>query len=423
MRRRMDTLLREFLTESHEHLIRLEHEVLELERGPTNTDLLNSVFRIIHTVKGTCAFFDLRRLERVAHACESVLALVRDRRLDASRSVMTSVLEAIDVIRNILAVLEHEGTEPHGDDDVLISRLEAWTRGELLEEPSGLVASDADPLIAGVRKAESDSARTIASTVRVRAHVLDRLEKLARDLVHAGDELVQLAVRNGSPVVAQIEQLNRIAADLDATVASARLRPVGDAWRRLPRVVRDLARETGKRIELDLVGAETEVDPEVLYAIQDPLMHLVRNCADHGIEAPETRRIAGKPVCGRITLNARHVDGEVVIDITDDGAGLDVSRIRRRAIERRLLSRETADAMSDDEALRLIFQPGFSTADRVTNVSGRGVGMDVVHTNITLIGGRVELSTRVGVGTTVRVRIPMRSVERAQREALLGSGL
>jgi len=419
----MDTLLREFLTEAQENLIRLEHEVLELERAPTNTELLNSVFRIIHTVKGTCGFFDLCRLERVAHACESVLALVRDGRLDASRSVMTSVLEAIDVIRNILAVLEHEGTEPPGDDDVLIAKLEAWTRSELLQEPSDPVGSDAGPPIANVRTAESNPARTIAPSVRVRVHVLDRLDKLARDLLQAGDELAQLAASERSAVAVYVEHLNRIAADLDATVASARLRPVGDAWRRLPRVVRDLAQETGKRIELDLVGAETEVDPEVLYAIQDPLMHLVRNCADHGIETPEARRIAGKPVCGRITLSARHADGEVVIDITDDGAGLDVSRIRRRAIDRRLLSHETAAAMSDHETLRLIFQPGFSTADRVTNVSGRGVGMDVVHTNITLIGGVVELSTHVGVGTTVRVRIPTRSVEHAQREVLLGSGL
>ena len=419
----MDTLLREFLTESHENLIRLEHEVLDLERAPTNTELLNSVFRIIHTVKGTCAFFELRRLERVAHACETVLALVRDGRLDVSRSVMTSVLEAIDVIRNILAALEHEGTEPPGDDKVLIAKLDAWTSSELLQEACDPVASDADPLLANPRTAEGSSARATDPTVRVRVHVLERLDKLARDLLHAGEELAQLAVRESSAVAVYVEQLNRIVADLDATVASARLRPVGDAWRRLPRVVRDLAQETGKCIELELVGAETEVDPEVVYAIQDPLMHLVRNCADHGIEAPDVRRSAGKPECGRITLSARRADGEVVIDISDDGAGLDVSRIRRRAIERRLLSSETAAAMSDDETLRLIFQPGFSTADRVTNVSGRGVGMDVVYTNITLIGGVVELSTRVGAGTTVRVRIPTRSVEQPRRDVLLGAGL
>jgi two-component system chemotaxis sensor kinase CheA len=201
---------------------------------------------------------------------------------------------------------------------------------------------------------------------------------------------------------------------------------VSDAWRRLPRVVRDLAQETGKCIELDLLGGETEVDPEVLHAIQDPLMHLVRNCADHGIEAPEARVLAGKPACGCITLSARQADGKVVIDVTDDGAGLDASRIRQKAIERRLLSREAAAAMRDDETLRLIFQPGFSTADRVTNVSGRGVGMDVVYTNITLIGGTVELSTQVRVGTTVRVRIPTRTAEplqQPQREALLDASL
>jgi two-component system chemotaxis sensor kinase CheA len=422
----MDTLLREFLTESHENLIRLEHEVLELERAPTNTDLLNSVFRIVHTVKGTCGFLQLRRLERVAHACENVLALVRDGRLDASRSVMTTVLEAIDVIRNIVAALEHDGTEPPGDDDSLVAKLEAWAVSDLLQEASAPEGFTADALIASARTPETNPARASDATVRVHVHVLERLDTLARDLTLAGEELTQLATSVGSPLVAHVEQLTRIAAELDATVARARLRPVSDAWRRLPRVVRDLAQETGKCIELDLLGGETEVDPEVLHAIQDPLMHLVRNCADHGIEAPEARVLAGKPACGCITLSARQADGKVVIDVTDDGAGLDASRIRQKAIERRLLSREAAAAMSDDETLRLIFQPGFSTADRVTNVSGRGVGMDVVYTNITLIGGTVELSTQVRVGTTVRVRIPTRTAEplqQPQREALLDASL
>jgi two-component system chemotaxis sensor kinase CheA len=420
----MDTLLREFLTESHENLIRLEHEVLELERAPTNTDLLNSVFRIVHTVKGTCGFLGLRRLERVAHACESVLALVRDGRLDASRLVMTTVLEAIDVIRNIVAALEHNGLEPPGDDSALIAKLEAWATSGLLQEPSGPTVLSGDPMTGNARTLEANRPRARDTTVRVPVHVLERLDALARDLALAGEELTQLAMSAGSPLVAHIEQLTRIAAELDATVASARLRPVSDAWRRLPRVVRDLALETGKRIELDLVGGETEVDPEVLHAIQDPLMHLVRNCADHGIESPEARALTGKPASGRITLSARQADGEVVIDITDDGAGLDVSRIRQKAIERRLLSHDAAASMSEDETLRLIFQPGFSTADRITNVSGRGVGMDVVYTNITLIGGAVELSTQVGVGTTVRVRIPTRSAEQPpQREALLGVAL
>jgi two-component system chemotaxis sensor kinase CheA len=415
----MDDVLRDFLTETNENLVRLEHEVLELERAPTNGELLNSIFRTVHTVKGTCGFFELPRLKRVAHACESVLSLVRDGRLDASRPVMTAVLEAIDVIRNILAALEQRGAEPSGDDAEVIAQLDAFKRTAELRERSSVVALAASPTISLDALSHASSTPT---AVRVHTHLLERLDQLCGELLGAGRELARHATGE-STLQAQIDQISRIAASLDDTVRSARMQPIGEAWKRLPRVVRDLAQETGKPIELALSGGDTEVDRHVLQAIQDPLMHLVRNCADHGIETRDTRREAGKPECGRITLTARRAGGDVVVEVSDDGAGLDVARIRTKAIERRLLSHEIAAALSDDETLRLIFQPGFSTAERVTNVSGRGVGMDVVHTNIAQIGGVVELSTQPGVGTTIRVRLPARCATALERADSLRAGL
>ena len=403
----MDDVLREFLIESNENLVRLEHEILELERAPTDAELLNSIFRTVHTIKGTCGFFELRRLERVAHASEGILALVREGRLDVSRPVLTSVLDAADVIRNILASLEHHGSEPSGDDDALIARLEACAtnpqRSEPVHPPDSRVA-------VGATGTTQPAAPGPGGTVRVSTSLIDRLDYLAADLIHVTEELRHLVDATRDSAAARVERTNRIAVELEDITRRARMQPIGEIWTRLPRVVRDLAQETGKRIELDILGAETEVDRQVLQALQDPFMHIVRNCADHGIESPEARRRAGKPEHGRITLAAKHADGAVVIEVADDGAGLDVPKIRRRAIEHRLVSREVAAALNEEETLRLIFQPGFSTADRVTNVSGRGVGMDVVQTNISRIGGTVELSTRPGVGTTIRVKIPSRPV-------------
>jgi len=404
----MDDVLREFLTESNENVVRLEHEILELERAPTNAELLNSIFRTVHTIKGTCGFLGLRRLERVTHACESILSRVRDGRLDVSRPLMTSVLEAVDVIRNIVASLEHDGAEPPGDDDALIATLESLSTTERLDEAqTSLDASVASAVDQGVPTGASSP----AAAVRVSPHILEQLDQLTNELLHGAQELAQTAPVSNGPLVARVNRLNLTIADLAQAVRRARMQPIGEVWRRLPRVVRDLAQETGKRIELDLIGAETEVDRQVLQALQDAFMHMVRNCADHGIESPDERLKAGKPECGRITLAARQAVAGVVIDVIDDGAGLDVSKIRSKAVERRLLSRDVAADLSDDEALRLIFQPGFSTADHVTNVSGRGVGMDVVYTNIAQIGGVVELSTHRGVGTTIRLRVPIRVSE------------
>ena len=438
----MDDVLREFLTESNENLVRLEQDIVELERAPGDSALLNSIFRSIHTIKGTCGFLGLERLERVAHAGESVLVLVRDGKLEASRPLMTTVLAAVDVIKDILAAIEQTGNEPAGDDTALIASLDAWVSGESVARPANpspaalaapIVSTSTPPVAATVPSApvpanlpptaavarvasapsaplESRAASTDSgdATLRVNVHLLDRLMNLVGELVLSRNQLIQLSAANeDSPYVAPVQRLNRVATDLQEAVMKTRMQPIGNAWGKLPRMVRDLAQETGKKIELELSGSETELDRQILQAIQDPLTHMVRNSADHGVETPATRRAGGKPDVGRIRLNSYHEGGHVIIEVSDDGAGLDAAKIRAKAVERGMLTREAAAALSEAQALRLIFEPGFSTAEKVTNVSGRGVGMDVVRNNIERIGGIVELSSRLGVGTTVRVRIPL----------------
>jgi two-component system chemotaxis sensor kinase CheA len=400
----MDNVLREFLTESTENLNRLEQDILELERAPGDTALLDSIFRSIHTIKGTCGFLGLERLELVAHAGESVLVLVRDGKLEATRELTSSVLAAVDVIRDILASIERTGEEPSGDDSAVIATLGAWT---------SLAAADgARPAGAGTTATALESRLTSSSagdaTLRVNVHLLDRIMNLVGELVLSRNQLVQLVTADErSPCVAPVQRLDRVATDLQAAVMKTRMQPIGNAWGKLPRLVRDLAQETGKRIDLELTGAETELDRQILQAIQDPLTHMVRNSADHGVELPETRRNAGKPEVGHVRLNAYHERGHAVIEVSDDGAGLDPAKIRARAVERGMLTREAAAALSEAQVLRMIFEPGLTTAACVTNVSGRGVGMDVVRSNIERIGGSVELSSRLGVGTTVRIRIPL----------------
>ena len=400
----MDDVLREFLTESNENLVRLEQDIIELERAPGDAALLNRILRTIHTIKGTCGFLGLERLEHVAHSGESVLVLVRDGKLAASPDLVTSVLACVDVIKEILATIATTGNEPAGDDTSLIASLEAWVNGEPPVPLSGPVA----PPTQAANDGRAPGSEATDATLRVNVDLLDRLMSLVGELVLSRNQLIQLSSANeDSPYVAPVQRLDRVATDLQEAVMKTRMQPIGNAWGKLPRIVRDLAQETGKRIELELSGAATELDRQILQAIQDPLTHMVRNSADHGVESPAARRAAGKPETGRIRLNAYHESGHVLIDVSDDGAGLDAAKIRAKAVERGMLTREAAGSLTEAQSLRLIFEPGFSTAEKVTNVSGRGVGMDVVRSNIERIGGVVELSSRVGVGTTVRVRIPL----------------
>jgi two-component system chemotaxis sensor kinase CheA len=439
----VDDLLRDFLAESAENLAQLDRDVVELEREPSNTELLHSIFRTIHTIKGTCGFLGLHRLEAISHTTESVLDLLRQGVLRVSPEVVSDILRAVDVIKTILAGLEAREREPVGDDSLLIGILETWLAGEPAPEAQAWEPGLLDPLpspVAAPPTAEapsvtpsvavSDDARepvrdaadvaahapagvdaaagVAASSLRVSIAVLDSLMNLAGELVLTRNQLLEICMREeGSQCAGPVQQLSRITAELQSVVMKTRMQAVGSAWGKLPRLVRDIARETDKKIELELRGADTELDRQLVQALQDPLTHMVRNSADHGIEPPAVRLAAGKPEVGTISLNAYHESGNVIVEIVDDGAGIDAARVRAKAIERGLVRREVAEGMSDSQVLRYIFEPGFSTADAVTHLSGRGVGMDVVRSNIERVGGTVELHSTRGQGCTVRVKLPL----------------
>lgn len=415
----MDDLLKDFLAESAENLAQLDQDVVGLERDPTNASLLNSIFRAIHTIKGTCGFLGLPRLEHVSHTAESVLVQLRGGTLKADSAVVSDILRAVDVIKVILTGLEANGTEPIGDDSLLIALLEQWLASDrhpaFQATAQGITQAQAAEIVGASRSSGTTSAGQAADPIlpanlslRVNITLLDALMNLAGELVLSRNQLLEMASReDDSPFAVPVQQLSRVTAELQSAIMKTRMQPVGSAWGKLPRIVRDIARETGKKIELDMKGAGTELDRQLVQALQDPLTHMVRNSADHGIESPEVRRARGKPAAGRIVLNAYHEAGHVIVEIIDDGNGLDVAGVRAAAIERGLVSKNIAEAMSDCEILNFIFEPGFSTAASVTHISGRGVGMDVVRSNIERVGGAVELSSVGGQGCTVRIRLPL----------------
>ena len=455
----MDDLLREFLTESNENLLRIEQEIVLLEQRPDDKDLLGSIFRSMHTIKGTCGFLGLERMEKVAHAAENVLGAVRDGELALTDGVTSDVLAAVDVIKEILEGLEGNEEEPQGDDTDLIARLDGWlgddgTRSEenldllfqaalaaqkavdpaLAEAPrpdetpapaeapaepapTPVEASAPAPAAAPMEKAADapkekqvqGGGQSVADqTLRVDVGVLDRLMNLAGELVLTRNQLIQLSQKEeDSAYLTPVQQLNRVTTDLQEAVMKTRMQPVGNAWGKLPRLVRDLASASGKKIDLVMTGAETELDRQILQAIRDPLTHMVRNSADHGIESPKERRAAGKPEQGEIVLEAFHEGGHIVIEIRDDGKGLDVDRIRKKAVERGVATEEAVADMPDHRVFEFIFEAGFSTAQQVTAVSGRGVGMDVVRRNIEKIGGTIEVNSTVGRGSNFRIKIPL----------------
>ncbi len=432
----MDDLLADFLTETNESLAELDTALIRLEQAPDDQATLSLIFRLVHTIKGTCGFLGLPRLEKVAHAGENVLGRFRDGTLVPTPSAITVILQAIDRIKLIVAGLEATEAEPAGDDSALIGALNALMEGGASEpepvaqpEPAAEVepaaepvaeaaeVADAVPAIAPPAPAAPESVEAAAmpgesgvaaQTIRVSVEVLEDLMTLVSELVLARNQLLQLArTQANSPFTVPLQRLSHITTDLQEGVMKTRMQPIGNAWNKLPRLVRDLARETGKRIELSMHGAETELDRQVLEFIKDPLTHMVRNSADHGLETTADRRAAGKPETGRISLNAFHEGGHIIIEIADDGRGLNTKRIAEKAIAQGLATEAELAQMSETAIHQFIFRAGFSTAAQVTAVSGRGVGMDVVKTNIEKIGGTIELRSREGRGTTVTIKIPL----------------
>jgi two-component system, chemotaxis family, sensor kinase CheA len=426
--RDVDDLTREFIAESQEGLDRMEQCLTELETRPDDTALLGEIFRSVHTIKGTTGFLGFDRLEKLAHAGEHLLGSLRDGRLKVTSDLISVLLHLLDGLRAILALIEEtgvEGTRSGDEDGELIAEL-ALLNGEMPPVEVGRDLLEAVVYVgesaAGSLKAEMSKTAVPSSTptsitgerhgagsdktLRIDVDVLNRMMNLVGELVLTRNQMLQ-SDRSAANFPELARRLDSVTADLRETVMQARMQPVGNLFGKFPRMVRDLARTCGRDVRIEFTGQETGLDKSLLEAIKDPLTHAVRNAVDHGIESPADRVLAGKPAEGCVRLKAFHQSGSVVIEVVDDGAGIPIERVLAKAIERNLVTAEQAAGMSEREVLQLIFLPGFSTAAAVTTVSGRGVGMDVVRANVEKVGGSVEVESRRGAGTTLRLRVPL----------------
>lgn len=501
----MDDLISEFIEESSESIAVLDSELVHLEQNPNDEKILGNIFRLVHTIKGTCGFLGLPRLEHVAHAAENILGKIRDKTMDVTPLAISLILESLDRIKDLMSHLASAGAEPEGSDAELIGRLNAFVAGDLTDESAAAAAApveaavevpteeagkgdalpedaaklarelakgmpetffgddpalqalfDATPALVDVpapaasepkkeapkaaapapkpQAEESTKAKVTAAleqavskgleaagdadkkgggdianqSIRVSIDVLESLMQMVGELVLTRNQLLQL-VRGAQDkqFTLPIQRLSLITSELQEQVMKTRMQPIGNAWAKFPRMIRDLSMELGKKIELRMLGAETELDRQLLEMIKDPLTHMVRNSADHGLEKPEDRRAAGKSDVGTVTLSAYHEGGHIIIEISDDGRGINVDRVKEKAITNGLATAEELAAMSDNQINQFIFKAGFSTAEVVTSVSGRGVGMDVVRTNIEKIGGTIELISKFGKGSTFNIKIPL----------------
>jgi len=457
-----DEVIAEFLVESYENIDRLDQDLLALEGNPEDPSTLASAFRTVHTIKGTCGFLGYGRLERVTHVGENLLSQIRDGKLRLDSSRATALLAMVDAVRAMLTEIEASGTDGEEPYDDLVEFLTALKEPDSLsqavaadlDEPlevdeiaplgSLLVAAgaaipgdialalteqgfgdsrpigkilidhgvvedvDVDRAVFQQQMGETARSSISESNIRVDVGVLDQLMNLVGELVLSRNNIMQHVGATSEPaIIAASQQLHMITGELQECVMKTRMQPIGSVWSKFTRVVRDLSNQCGKQVRIEMEGEDTELDKTILEAIKDPLTHVMRNTVDHGIETPEVRAAAGKPTEGVLHLRAFHEGGQVIIHIADDGAGIDASKVMAKAVSQGLVSEADAAAMSEREAVNLIFSPGFSTAESVTNVSGRGVGMDVVKTNIERIGGTVDVETQLGSGTTLTIRIPL----------------
>jgi two-component system chemotaxis sensor kinase CheA len=471
----MDDLLREFLTETGESLDTVDNQLVRFEQDPNNAKILDNIFRLVHTIKGTCGFLGLPRLEALAHAGETLMGKFRDG-MPVTAEAVTLILSSIDRIKEILAGLEATEAEPEGTDQDLIDPLvqlsmqsfdaaaaalasaapvepappikPAMTKGSLIDQtlerplrpgevsldelerafretatevapapakpaaPKPAVAEEAPkkaarkPVIADGDMQEAD--KVANQSIRVNVDTLEHLMTMVSELVLTRNQLLEISRRNeDTEFKVPLQRLSNVTAELQEGVMKTRMQPIGNAWQKLPRIVRDLSGELGKQIELEMHGADTELDRQVLDLIKDPLTHMVRNSADHGLETPAERAASGKPEQGTIRLSAYHEGGHIIICIADNGRGLNTERIKAKAVANGLVTEADLEKMTEAQIHKFVFAPGFSTAAAVTSVSGRGVGMDVVRTNIDQIGGTIDIKSVAGEGTSVTIKIPL----------------
>ena len=423
-------------------------ELVRFEQDPNNAKILDNIFRLVHTIKGTCGFLGLPRLEALAHAAETLMGKFRDD-APASSEAVTLILATIDRIKIILESLESDQREPDGADDDLITSLEGMVDRisvggakpesehsvgtlvhQVLERPlregedtlddlerafrnttiEAEPAKSPKPAATAVDAAvkEDETGKSANQSIRVTVDTLEQLMTMVSELVLTRNQLLEIVRRHEeSEFKTPLQRLSNVTAELQEGVMKTRMQPIGNAWQKLPRIVRDLSNELGKKIDLEMQGADTELDRQVLDLIKDPLTHMVRNSADHGLETAEERRAVGKPEHGLIRLSAYHEGGYIIIRIADDGRGLDTERIKAKAIAQGLISEVDAEKLPEAQIHKFIFAPGFSTAAKVTNVSGRGVGMDVVRNNIDQIGGTIDVKSVAGAGLSFAIKIPL----------------
>ncbi|MBD1824113.1 chemotaxis protein CheA [Cyanobacteria bacterium FACHB-DQ100] len=392
--------LKVFLVESHEILAQFEQDVLHLENSSLDPALLHRMYRALHTIKGNCGFIPFPKLEAIAHAGEALLDKIRTAQRRISPEIATVLLQLTDVIRQILRTIEITKTEGNQDYSSLIATLTALCAVD--------AAIDGINPRESLEDAEAKALTPFNSTIRVQIDLLDHLMNLMGELVLARNRMLQLtATSSDAALVSTCQQINLITNELQDQVMQTRMQSLHTLWRTLPRFVRDLAIACSKEVTLVLEGDETELDRSLVAAIKDPLTHLIRNCIDHGIELSTARLAAGKSAAGMLKLRAAQESGKVILEISDDGAGIDPQQIKVRSQQLGLISATEAELISDQEALALIFQPGFSTATEVTRLSGRGVGLDVVRRNIEAVKGTVEVESQLGQGTTFRLKIPL----------------
>jgi two-component system chemotaxis sensor kinase CheA len=426
--------IEEFLVESSENLDQLDKDLLALEADPADPQRIASVFRTVHTIKGNSGFFGFSKLGALAHSGEHLLGKLRDGKLRLDDRVAGSLYSMVDAVRTILQSIETAGNEGDHDYRELSRTLAAVAEqsqpaAEVAAEPSTPatpaepppakpaaaeppafepIAADVPPPAAAASLSPSPPATVAATetTVRVDVALLASILDLVGELVLARNQLRSVD-SDDLAVQACAQRINVVTNALQETAVKTRLQPVEHVFSRFPRTVRDLAVSCGKEVQLVIDGADTELDRSLIESIRDPLTHLIRNAVDHGIEPPDVRAAAGKPRAGRLSLRAFNESGRVTIEVSDDGGGIAFEKVREKAIARGLVSAAEAAALSPERVLQFIFEPGFSTAAQVTSVSGRGVGMDVVRTNIEAIGGTIDIHSAPGTGTTVRVHVPL----------------
>ncbi len=411
----MQDLVQDFIIETEELIEQLDQDLVELENRKKDLDHLNKIFRAAHTIKGASSFLGFDKMQQVTHQAEEILNKLRKGEMSVTPEIMDILLEFVDYIKNILDDIKN-GTDTTEITEI-VKKLKLANEGKIASSSSQAptekpASAKKEKQTAQIKKAT----KAIEQTIRVDVSRLDSLMNLVGEMVLTRNRLGQVSSEldkrfEGDFLIEQLldttAQIGLITTELQLAVMKTRMVPIGKVFNKFPRMVRDLSRDLQKEIELHISGEETELDKSIVEEIGDPLIHMIRNAVDHGIETPEERIKRGKPKKGNVYLTAYHEGNHIVIEIKDDGRGLDAEKLKKKALEKGIVTQEEINNMKEEEAFGLIFKPGFSTAAKVTGVSGRGVGMDVVKTNIEKLNGIIIIESEIGYGSTFKLKLPL----------------